>query len=51
VALPGGSLWCSNTAGEPDTSRASPIHRALVGYLIVDGPRDDKVMHVGPVVR
>jgi nitrite reductase (NO-forming) len=26
----------------------SRIERGLVGFLIVDGPRDDELMHAGP---
>ena len=29
----------------------SRIERGLVGFLIVDGPRDDEVMHAGPAAR
>jgi nitrite reductase (NO-forming) len=29
----------------------SRIERGLVGFLIVDGPRDDELMHAGPVAR
>ena len=29
----------------------SRIERGLVGFLIVDGPRDDELMHEGPAAR
>ena len=29
----------------------SRIERGLVGSLIVDGPRDDDIMHAGPALK
>jgi nitrite reductase (NO-forming) len=29
----------------------SRLERGLVGFLIVDGPRDDEIMHAGPARR